>query len=283
MADQVQATGGSWGVAVRATAVITLLAAAAAVGVVWHSLNSPAAPPASPQAQTERPLRPVVLATRKVEGVSFVAVAGGSVWVTRWNEQHPAAVLRFDVRTLRPQGAPVRIGVPTPNMRLSTGPGGVYVRTHTGLRRIANGHAVTVDPATLPRRVMLPLYGSPGVVADGWVWHAADVDSTRRGLWVNTAWLQRVRATGAARERPILIGQGVPTMALAAAGRIWVAVNRERPRGRLYQVDPSSHRVIGVTMLPRDFVAMHGTYAGGSLWLVGDDQLVRIALRPPAS
>ena len=89
--------------------------------------------------------------------------------------------------------------------------------------------------------------------------------------------------SGGADGAPIALGHGIPVLALAASGRIWVVTNTERRHSLIWQVDPGTGRVLGSTPLPANFLPTVGRGTNTTLWLAAtartDGRLFRFAMR----
>lgn len=263
--------------------------------------------------------------SRVFDEAEALAVSGNTLWVARWlSPDSGAGVLLVPLRasTLAPAGAPIALGSPLSGATLAAAGGVVYVRTGGRTGRIAGGRVVWLAASAIPRAVAERLLGTPGLglawgergrklvatdpatgvrrmlplvsavhgsrvsastpapaVAAGLVWVAEWTDSNR-------AYLEAVRPGGGAARPPLALGHGIPVLVLAAAGRLWVAVNDQGPFSRLWQVDPNTGRVIGRVRMPADFLPMFAVAAGHGLWLgeqQPDGRVYQAALSQPSA
>ena len=77
---------------------------------------------------------------------------------------------------------------------------------------------------------------------------------------------------------PIALGHGIPVLALAAGGRIWVVTNTERRHSLIWQIDPSTGRALGSTPLPASFLPTVGRGTNTTLWLASNGPARRPAV-----
>lgn len=121
---------------------------------------------------------------------------------------------------------------------------------------------------------------SAPVVAAGSVWVTQSATSP---TGADLGYLQRVKPAGGADGKPITLGHGIPVLALAAGGRIWVVTNTERRHSRIWQIDPGTGRVVGSRPLPASFLPVVGHGTNTTLWLATNDprdgRLLRFAMR----
>ena len=208
----------------------------------------------------------ITLATR---GMSYYIRAGTRTW--RLTGHH---VQRVPASKLRPEVARQLAGTP--------GTGGAWIASHQKLFVVSPaGHRrlVSVRPSRLPKAGLAPVNSAP-VVAAGSVWVTQSATSA---AGADLAYLQRVHPTGGADGRPIALGHGIPVLALAAGGRIWVVTNTERRHSLIWQIDPSTGRALGSTRLPASFLPTVGRGTNSTLWLASngprDGRLFRFAMR----
>jgi hypothetical protein len=208
----------------------------------------------------------VTLATR---GSSYFIRSGTRSWRLTGHRVQPVAAGK-----LRPAVARQLAGTP--------GAGGVWIAAHQKLFVVSPaGHRrlVSVGPSRLPKGGLAPVNSAP-VIAAGSVWvtqSATSPGGTQLG------YLQRVHTAGGAAGAPIALGHGVPVLALAAGGRIWVVTNTGHRHSRVSQIDPSTGRALGSTPLPANFLPTVGHGTDTTLWLASSDprdgRLIRFAIR----
>ena len=208
----------------------------------------------------------ITLATR---GSSYYIRSGTRTWKLTGHRVQPVAATK-----LRPAVARQLAGTP--------GVGGVWLAAHQQLFSVSpagHRHLVSVGPSRLSSDGLAPVSSAP-IVAAGSVWVTQSATSPGgAGL----GYLQRVNPTGGADGNPIALGHGIPVLALAAGGRIWVVTNTERRHNRIWQIDPSTGRALGSTSLPPNFLPMVGHGTNTTLWLASsgprDGRLIRLAMR----
>lgn len=208
----------------------------------------------------------ITLATR---GSSYYIRSGTSTWKLTGNH-----VQRVPASKLRPAVARQLAG--------TQGVGGTWFAAHQKLFVASDaGHPriVLVGPSRLPKQGLAPVNSAP-VVAAGSIWVTQSATSA---AGADLGYLQRVHPTGGADGAPIALGHGVPVLALAAGGRIWVVTNVGRRHGLIWQVDPGTSRVLGSTPLPADFLPTVGRGSDTTLWLASNGRhhgrLFRFAMR----
>ena len=155
--------------------------------------------------------RTVTLATH---GSAYYIRSGIRTWKLTGNH-----VQRVPAGTLRPAVARQLAGTP--------GLGGAWIAAHQKLfvvSRAGHRRLVSVGPSPLPKQGLAPVNGAP-VVAAGSVWVTQSATSASGA---DLGYLQRVHSAGGADGAPIALGHGVPVLALAASGRIWVVTNTGR-------------------------------------------------------
>lgn len=203
-----------------------------------------------------------VVATITLPGGAFdIALAGGMVWVTQPGAGQccvgPGFVVRIDPRTNRVAGRPVQVGSgPGP---IRSGAGAVWVTN-------SNGGVTRLDPRSGAVTGQLGDVLNVQAIGAGALWSTAE-DGVRR---VDPA-TGRVIATIA-----------IPDTATAAfgAGALWVVayppsssstVYEPIPGkpGKLYRVDPSSNRVVGVPASIVGIQPIAVAIGEGGVW-VGD-------------
>jgi hypothetical protein len=162
------------------------------------------------------------------------------------------------------------------------GIGGAWIAAHQKLFVVSPaGHRqlVSVGPSRLPKTGLAPVNSAP-VVAAGSVWVTQSATSA---AGADLAYLQRVHPTGGADGGPIALGHGIPVLALAASGRIWVVTNTEQRHSLIWQIDPGTGRVLGSTALPANFLPTVGRGTNTTLWLASngphDGRLFRFTMR----
>ena len=160
--------------------------------------------------------------------------------------------------------------------------GGVWIAAHQKLFFVSpagHRHLVSVGPSRLSKHGLDPVNSAP-VVAAGSVWVTQSATSP---AGADVGYLQRVNPTGGADGTPIALGHGIPVLALAAGGRIWVVTNTERRHSLIWQIDPGTGRALGSTPLPANFLPMVGHGTNTTLWLASngprDGRLIRFAMR----
>jgi hypothetical protein len=208
----------------------------------------------------------ITLATR---GSSYYIRSGTRTW--KLTGDH---VQRVAASKLRPAVARQLAGTP--------GIGGAWVAAHQKLFVVSptgHRHLISVGPSRLPKNGLAPVNSAP-VVAAGSVWVTQSATSP---AGADLAYLQRVHPTGGAEGAPIALGHGIPVLALAAGGRIWVVTNTERRHSLIWQVDPSTGRALGSTPLPASFLPTVGHGTNNTLWLASNDprdgRMIRLAMR----
>jgi hypothetical protein len=165
----------------------------------------------------------------------------------------------------------------------TVGMGRVWIAAHQKLFAVSpagHRHLVSVGPSRLPKNGLAPVIRAP-VVAAGSVWVTQSATSE---AGADLAYLQRVHPTGGGADgAPIALGHGIPVLALAAGGRIWVVTNTERRHSLIWQIDPSTGRALGSTQLPASFLPTVGRGTNSTLWLASngprDGRLFRFAMR----
>jgi hypothetical protein len=208
----------------------------------------------------------ITLATR---GSSYFIRSGTHTW--KLTGRH---VQRVPSSKLRPAVARQLAGVP--------GVGAVWMAAHQKLFVVSTAgrrHLVSVGPSRLAKAGLDPVNGAP-VVAAGSVWV---IQSAASAAGTFLAYLQRIHPAGGADGPPIALGHGIPVLALAAGGRIWVVTNTERRHSLIWQIDPSTGRALGSTSLPANFLPMVGHGTNTTLWLatsgLRDGRLFRFTIR----
>jgi hypothetical protein len=211
-------------------------------------------------------------------GLTFTLAARGSSYYirsgTRTWKLTGHHVQRVPASKLRPAVARQLAGTP--------GPGGAWIAANQKLFVVSPaGHRqlVSVGPSRLPKAGLTPVNSAP-VVAAGSVWV---IQSATSAAGDDLGYLQRVHPAGGADGAPIALGQGIPVLALAASGRIWVVTNTERQHSLIWQIDPGTGRVLGSTPLPASFLPTVGRGTNTTLWLASngphDGRLFRFAMR----
>ena len=208
----------------------------------------------------------VTLATR---GSSYFIRSGTRTWELTGNRVRPVAAAQ-----LHPAVARQLAGTP--------GARGVWIAAHQRLFVVSpagHRHLVSVGPSRLPKRGLAPVNSAP-VVAAGSVWVTQSATSPGGA---DVGYLERVHPEGGADGAPIVLGHGVPVLALAAGGRIWVVANTGHRHSRILQIDPLTGRVVGSTALPAKFLPTVGYGTDTTLWLASngarDGRLIRFAIR----
>jgi hypothetical protein len=208
----------------------------------------------------------IALATR---GSSYYIRSGARTWRLTGHRVQPIAAAK-----LRPAIARQLAG--------TAGVGGVWIAAHQKLFSVSPAgrrHLVSVGPSRLSNNGLDPVNSAP-VVAAGSVWVT---QSTTSPAGADVGYLQRVNPTGGADGTPIALGHGIPVLALAAGGRVWVVTNTEHRHSLIWQIDPSTGRALGSTPLPANFLPMVGHGTNASLWLAStgprDGRLIRFAMR----
>jgi hypothetical protein len=208
----------------------------------------------------------MTLATR---GSSYYIRSGTRTW--KLTGDH---VQRVPASKLRPAVARQLAGTP--------GVGGAWVAAHQKLFVVSPaGHRrlVSVGPSRLPKIGLTPVDSAP-VVAAGSIWVTQSATSAGGA---DLGYLQRVHPAGGADGAPIALGHGIPVLALAAGGRIWVVTNPERRHSLIWQIDPGTGRVLGSRPLPANFLPTVGHGTNTTLWLASngprDGRLFRFAMR----
>jgi hypothetical protein len=209
----------------------------------------------------------ITLATR---GSSYYIRSGTRTWKLTGHR-----VQRVPAAKLRPAVATQLAG--------TAGMGRVWFAAHQKLFAVSpagHRHLVSVGPSPLSKLAGLDPVNSGPVVAAGSVWVTQSATSA---AGTDVGYLQRVNPTGGADGRPIALGHGIPVLALAAGGRIWVVTNTERRRSLIWQVDPSTGRALGSAPLPANFLPMVGYGTNTTLWLATNDprdgRMIRFAMR----
>ncbi len=207
--------------------------------------------------------------TLAARGSSYYIRSGTHTW--KLTGHH---VQRVPASKLRPAVARQLAGAP--------GVGGSWIAAHQKLFVVSpagHRHLVSVGPTRLPKAGLTPVDSAP-VVAAGSVWVTQSATSA---AGADLGYLQRVHPAGGADGAPISLGHGIPVLALAASGRIWVVTNTERRHSLILQIDPGTGRVLGSTPLPADFLPTVGRGTNTTLWLAsngpGDGRLFRFAMR----
>jgi hypothetical protein len=210
--------------------------------------------------------RTVTLATH---GSSYYIRSGIRTWKLTGNH-----VQRVPAGKLRPAVARQLVGTP--------GAGGAWIAAHQKLfvvSRAGHRRLVSVGPSRLPDTGLAPVNSAP-VLAAGSVWVTQSATSASGA---DLGYLQRVHPAGGADGAPIALGHGVPVLALAASGRIWVVTNTGRRHSLIWQVDPGTARVLGSRPLPANFLPTVGHATNTTLWLASNDprdgRLIRFAIR----
>jgi hypothetical protein len=208
----------------------------------------------------------ITLATR---GSSYYIRSGTRTWTLTGHRVQPIAATK-----LRPAVARQLAGTP--------GVGSVWIAAHQKLFFVSPAgrrHRVSIGPSPLSNDGLAPVNSAP-VVAAGSVWVTQSATSP---AGTDVGYLQRVNPTGGADGNPIALGHGVPVLALAAGGRIWVVTSTDRRHSLIWQIDPSTSRVLGSTPLPANFLPMVGHGTNTTLWLATNDprdgRLIRFAMR----
>ena len=119
----------------------------------------------------------------------------------------------------------------------TVGMGRVWIAAHQKLFVVSpagHRHLVSVGPSRLPKNGLAPVNSAP-IVAAGSIWVTQSATSAGGA---DLAYLQRVHPAGGADGAPIALGHGIPVLALAAGGRIWVVTNTERRHSLIWQIDP---------------------------------------------
>lgn len=208
----------------------------------------------------------ITLATR---GSSYFIRSGTRTWKLTGHhlQRVPASKLRAAV-------ARQLAGTP--------GVGGTWIAAHQKLFVVSPaGHRqlVSVGPSRLPKVGLAPVNSAP-VIAAGSVWVTQSATSAGGA---DLGYLQRVHPTGGADGAPIALGHGIPVLALAASGRIWVVTNTERRHSLIWQINPGTGRVLGSAPLPANFLPTVGHGTNTTLWLASngphDGRLFRFAMR----
>jgi hypothetical protein len=238
------------------------------IRLVEHNATLRAAKAGLPHAVIHAHAGPTItLATR---GSSYFIRSGTRTWKLSGHRVRPIATAK-----LRPAVARQLAGTP--------GVGGVWIAAHQKLFSVSppgHRHPVSIGPSPLSRLAGLDPVNSDPVIAAGSVWITQSATSP---AGIDLGYLQRVDPTGGADGKPIALGHGVPVLALAAGGRIWVVTNTELRHSVLWQVDPGTGRVLGSTPLPASWLPQVGIGTATTLWLASNDQrdgrLIRFAMR----
>ncbi len=208
----------------------------------------------------------ITLATR---GSSYYIRSGSRTW--KLTGHHVQGV---PASKLGPAVASQLAGTP--------GVGGSWIAAHQKLfvvSRAGHRRLVSVGPSRLPKAGLAPVNSAP-VIAAGSVWVTQSAISA---TGADLGYLQRVHPAGGADGAPIALGHGIPVLALAAGGRIWVVTNTERRRSVIWQIDPGTGHVLGSTPLPANFLPAVGRGTNTTLWLASngphDGRLFRFAMR----
>jgi hypothetical protein len=207
--------------------------------------------------------------TLAARGSSYYIRSGSRTW--KLTGHH---VQRVPASKLRPAVARQLAGTP--------GPGGAWIAANQKLFVVSpagHRHLVSVGPSRLPKAGLTPVNNAP-VVAAGSVWVFQYASA---GAGVDRGARRRVHPAGGADGAPIALGHGIPVLALAASGRIWVVTNTERQHSLIWQIDPGTGRVLGSTPLPASFLPTVGRGTNTTLWLASngphDGRLFRFAMR----
>ena len=208
----------------------------------------------------------ITLATR---GSSYYIRSGTHTW--KLTGHH---VQRVPASKLRPAVARQLAGTP--------GAGGTWIAAHQQLFVVSpagHRHLVSVGPSRLPKNGLAPVNSAP-IVAAGSVWVT---QSARSPGGADLGYLQRVHPAGGADGAPIALGHGVPVLALAAGGRIWVVTNTGHRHSLIWQIDPGTGRVLGSRPLPANFLPTIGHGTNTTLWLASngsrDGRLIRFSMK----
>lgn len=191
-------------------------------------------------------------------GSSYYIRSGNRTWKLTGNH-----VQRIPASKLRPAVARQLAGTAGAGGSWTAARQKLYVASPAGRR-----HIVSVGPSRLPRAGFAPVNSAP-VVAAGSIWVTQSATSA---AGTDLAYLQRVHPAGGAQGAPIALGHGIPVLALAASGRIWVVTNTERLHSLIWQVDPGTGRVLGRAPLPASFLPMAGRGTNTTLWLASNGQ-----------
>jgi hypothetical protein len=209
----------------------------------------------------------ITLATR---GSSYYIRSGTRTWKLTGHRVQPVAATK-----LRPAVARQLAG--------TVGMGRVWIAAHQKLFIVSpagHRHLVSVGPSPLSKLAGLDPVNRDPVVAAGSIWV---IQSATSPAGTDVGYLQRVNPTGGADGRPIALGHGIPVLALAAGGRIWVVTNTERRHSLIWQVDPSTGRALGSVPLPANFLPTVGHGTNTTLWLATKDprdgRMIRFAMR----
>jgi hypothetical protein len=202
-------------------------------------------------------------------GSSYFIRSGTHTWKLTGDRVQPVPASK-----LRPAVARQLAGAP--------GVGGAWIAAHQKLFVVSpagHRHLVSVGPSPLSKHGLDPVNSAP-VVAAGSVWVTQSATSP---TGADLGYLQRVNPAGGADGAPIALGHGIPVLALAAGGRIWVVTNTERRHSRIWQINPGTGHALGSKPLPANFLPVVGNGSNATLWLATNDphdgRLLRFAMR----